>query len=156
VIAQINIFCIDEDNFIKSVTENWVLQKRLWPALASLHPLLSSDFFSARNLFLWKTKKISSSRGERISFAEEMDFFCERAPSLAVAVSPLGASVKITASLRFLAVAAAAFLSWLTACRRISPESGKSSSERPPHPGQCTALPLMSARCSHQSCPPLR
>ena len=80
-IAQINIFCIDEDNFIKSVTENWLLQKRLWPALASLRPLLSSDFFSARNLFLWKTKKISSSRGERISLAEEMDFFCERAPS---------------------------------------------------------------------------
>ena len=85
----VNIFCIlDEDNFIKSVTENWVLQKRLWPALASLHPLLSSDFLSARNLFLWKTKKISSSRGERISFAEEMDFFCERALSLAVPVSP--------------------------------------------------------------------
>ena len=102
MIAQTNIFCIDEDNFIKSVRELGTEDIVASIGLTSCLAFFQVDFFSVRNLFLWKTKKISSSRGERISFAEEMDFFCERAPSLAVAVSPLGASVKITASLRFL------------------------------------------------------
>jgi len=157
-------FCIDEDNFIKSVTENWV-QKILWvhfiPFAFFLFLLYCEKSISLEN-------KEDSSSGEGkgfllqqkwISFVREMDFFCELgAPSnLPFQSLPLlGASIKITASLRFLAVAAAASLSCPTACRRISQESGISSSERPPHPGQCTALPLMSARCSHQSCPPPR
>ena len=141
----------DEDNFIKSVrelgTEDIVASNGLTSCLA----FFQVDFFSVRNLFLWKTKNISSLR--------ERDFFCRRNGFLLWASAlpcslPLCASIKITASLRFLkikkiicnqiwnslggkfwreknldfewkflAVAAAAFLSCLTACRRISPES---------------------------------
>ena len=68
----------DEDNFIKSVrelgTEDIVASFGLTSSLA----FFQVDFFSLRNLFLWKTKKISSSGGKgfllqkkRISFVSE-------------------------------------------------------------------------------------
>merc|ERR1719341_759318 len=85
-----------------------------------------------------------------ISFAEEMDFFCERAPSLAVALP--ARRLRQNHSLIEIPGSSGRSLPQLPdRVPRISPESGKSSSERPPHPGQCTALPLMSARCSHRS-----
>jgi len=77
-------FCIDKDNFIKSVRELGTDNILASLGLTSRLAFFKVDLFSVRNLFLWKTKRISSFLGKRISFAEEMDFFCERARSLAV------------------------------------------------------------------------
>ena len=77
-------FCIDKDNFIKSVRELGTEHILASFGLTSRLAFFQVDLFSVRNLFLWKTKRISSFLGKRISFAEEMDFFCERARSLAV------------------------------------------------------------------------
>merc|ERR1712080_690800 len=92
-----------------SLSENWV-QKILSHFLAfSLHAFLSGatqdDFFSVRRIFLRRTKLRSPSRKGGISFAREMDFFCSKLCALLSSLL-LCASINITASLRFLAVAA--------------------------------------------------